>query len=63
VDSYTGIRYVRYPQWYDVLVDGSLRGTVRVVPGGWVFYRPGNSGVPDGVGSSRDAATHAGLTQ
>lgn len=60
-----GLVYEPHPTWTDVLVDGSLIGTVHIVQGGWVFYSAGRtrSGghLPSGVGRSRDAAVRQGL--
>ena len=65
--SLAGVRYERYPDWWDVWCDGSVVGTLHLVPGGWVFYVAGRTRagghLPAGVGTNRDDAVRVGLRQ
>lgn len=66
VRSMAGIHFEKYPDWWDVLLDGTVVGTVHLVSGGWAFYAAGRSRahghLPAGIGGSRDAAVRVGLT-
>lgn len=71
----SGIQYIATLEFFDVLQDGTLIGTVHLVSGGWCFYAaPRRDGLrnmpgyrerrfPTSVGTSRDAAVYAALRQ
>jgi hypothetical protein len=67
--SMSGFQYVPTLNFFDVLHDGTLVGTVHLVRGGWCFYaaprlRAGNGReCPTAVGVTRDAAVFAGLRE
>lgn len=71
--SMAGIQYVATLEFFDVLQDGTLIGTVHLVHGGWCFYaaprqqhnatRYVRHYLPTAVGTSRDSAVYAGLRQ
>ena len=66
MESMAGIQYIPTLKFFDVLYDGTLVGTVHLVPGGWVFYGAGRDStqrIPTAIGMSRDAAVVNGMRQ
>jgi len=71
MENMSGVQYVATLEFFDVLYDGSLIGTVHLVAGGWAFYaaprhpesRHVRHNLPTAVGASRDAAVYVALQQ
>lgn len=61
VGPMNGLRFEPVLGHFDVLMDGTVIGTVHPAIGGWIFYLGANQGVPTSVGLNRSDAVEAGL--